>query len=85
MRARIPRALLMERVRQERSSQFQIEGEIDMPTTVIANAKIVSPEEWLEARNQLLIEEKRVMREREYKREDNTSAGEIAAVKERIE
>jgi predicted dithiol-disulfide oxidoreductase (DUF899 family) len=36
-----------------------------MPTTVIANAKIVSPEEWLEARNQLLVEEKRVTRERD--------------------
>jgi predicted dithiol-disulfide oxidoreductase (DUF899 family) len=36
-----------------------------MPTTVIANAKIVSPEEWLEARNNLLIEEKRVMHERD--------------------
>ena len=36
-----------------------------MPTTVTANAKIVSPEEWLEARNQLLVEEKRVMRERD--------------------
>jgi predicted dithiol-disulfide oxidoreductase (DUF899 family) len=36
-----------------------------MPTAVMNNAKIVSPEEWLEARNNLLVEEKRVMRERD--------------------
>src|ERR1700727_1236112 len=38
---------------------------MSMPTRVIANAKIVSPAEWLEARNNLLVEEKRVMHERD--------------------
>jgi predicted dithiol-disulfide oxidoreductase (DUF899 family) len=36
-----------------------------MSTSVMTNAKTVSPEEWLEARNNLLVEEKRVMRERD--------------------
>jgi predicted dithiol-disulfide oxidoreductase (DUF899 family) len=36
-----------------------------MPTTVIPEPEIVSPEEWLEARNKLLVEEKRVTRERD--------------------
>ena len=42
-----------------------MKGEIQMSTNMIINPKIVSREEWLAARKELLAKEKRVTRERD--------------------
>jgi predicted dithiol-disulfide oxidoreductase (DUF899 family) len=52
-------------MKQEQSSRIQTKGEIKMSTSTIENPKIVSRDEWLEARKKLLAREKRLTRERD--------------------